>query len=380
VLLGLTALFVPLILGLAFAQGLSSLDEVLAQRDRSDASSRVDLSTPATTVLVAYPGATTLASAPLPSPELLREAADPSTPAARLAELGEHPIQIIQRAVASNPSAPEATLRRLLPRYPIAVLDNAAWPLLALTDPSLAEKGEQLLATVTRSEATMHRLAENPALHPHLITNPALTGPILERLASSAGYLVRRGVAFHARCPEETLLRLARRGSDEAMTRLLDRPIGTTLLPGLEHHPSEVIRGKVVQHPDTSPPALIVLAQDRSYRIRGLVASHPSAPGEALAEVFRRDHDERTRHLLASHPATPAEMLLAIARRDAQWQAALWCRLASHPAAPPELLGLLAQHGSRKVKDALAAREAGRSTKPPRLPGHTPVRARRKGR
>lgn len=326
-------------------------------------------------------GPTTLVSPVVfPTPELLREAADPSTPAARLAELGEHTFPIIRQAVASNPSAPEATLRKLLPGFPLAVLDNAAWPLLVLTDPSLAEKGEQLLATVTRSEATMHRLAENAALHPHLITNPALTGPILGRLASSTEYTIRRGVAAHPRCPEETLLELARRGSDEAMSRLLDRPIGTTLLPELEHHPSEVIRYKVVRHPDATPSALSVLAQDRSYLIRGLVASHPSAPGEALAEVFRRDHDERTRHLLASHPATPAEVLLAIARRDAQWQTALWCRLASHPAAPPELLGLLAQHGSRKVKDALAAREAGRSTKPPRLPGRAPARARRKGR
>lgn len=300
---------------------------------------------------------------------LLPEAQDPLTPAARLAELGSHRDEGVLRAVASNPSTPEATLRLLLRGFPVWVTGNVAWPLLALSDPRLAEEADLLLAPLTRSKVEMQRLCENPAMHRALVRNTALPVDVLTRLRASSDFVVLREIALHRNASLSLLESLAQSGNDTALKRLLEHERGARYLPGLEYHPSDLIREIVVRHPETAPEALLALASDRNYRIRGLVAEHPKAPAEALCEVYRNDHHERTRHLLASHLASPPELLLAIARRTLPGPPALFRRLAANPSAPEELLALLAGHSSKDVRDALKARLKGHELRSPRLPG-----------
>lgn len=296
---------------------------------------------------------------------------------ALLAELGASEFEAVRRAVARNRHTPEPVLVALAGDRAVEVrqallrrrdLPGGVQSALA-RDPELslrqgllrheacapatllllaADPSPDLRLMLARREETpaevLEALAANPREgHPVLAAvceHPRVTEGVLERMAGHPSLDVRRLVAGHPRVTPAVLLRLARAGEEGLAGVLLDHRAtpAEALDVLLGRFPR--LRGRVVEHPNTSGSTLERLADDPLYRAaRLLLRRERFGPEERMwlgRLVYRRaGQDQR--------------LLLAVAR---------------HPNATPRALGLAARGGDREIRAAIRLRSGREVARP----------------
>ncbi len=241
----------------------------------------------------------------------------------------------IRRAVAANANTPPAALACLAD--------------MASEDPDLGvlvarnpQAGADTLERFSRSGDRGMRLA--------LAQNPALSAPLLARLADGAGTDVPLAVeiARHRHADPETIDRLVGLGLAEVGEVVAGRiPAPPELLDRLSHlantNSAAALRlGREIARRDDAPPeALDRLARIADLGIRTAVASHRATRAETLDFVAGLARDDwMYGSLVACNPNAAAPTLrrlggMGVREIDEQ--------VARHPATPPDTLDLLAR-------------------------------------
>lgn len=212
--------------------------------------------------------------------DLVYEAADPTTPPARLLEIMKGATLEIQAAVAQNPNAPWEALVPLAGRFPAVVLANPAFHLLPLEDPSRwASLPDWVLrAFIQLPTAPDHLLAlavKRPVhdVYSALVRHPRLTPAQFEEMSGAPSPEMRQLVAQSRRAPLAVLSRLAR-------------------------DPALPVRLAVAANPNAAPDALWLLLQDEAEEVRCALCTHPALTPQMKAELAR-DDSRRVRDALS---------------------------------------------------------------------------------
>ena len=287
-------------------------------------------------------------------------ACDPSTSAARLAELaeiGQQQLELLD-LVVSHPRCPEAVLRKIAsismagPAVRQRVAQNLNTPsgvLDQLADNFYADVRRTVAVHPSTSPHTLERLAgaQEVDVRAAAAGNPRLSGWVLEVLADDAELLVRSWVAANASTPPETLQRL-----------LGDR--------------NAQVRACAVANPSTAVGAVAALVADRAFRVRCVVAGRVGIDAAALEVLaadskpavraavaasrgcdkgllgrLAEDPDDGVRAAVAANDAAPAVVLELLAADSYWWARAL---VASNPATGAGLLAVLAGDSDVSVR------------------------------
>lgn len=290
---------------------------------------------------------------------MAREAADPGTSPDRLRELGALRSDLLP-VVLENPNAPSDLLMLHLRRREFArfVLLNPVFPLLWLDDPSLSRAPRELLRVLAEQPDTPEPLlrifldSDDLELKSHLLLNPALpevSRAQLFRLHREAmvrcGFLprefhhtvlsdgvarVRREAASryrsceHCRPFRNLLARAERLASGRHEPRLSDSEQSTLLGAG------ERARVLLTRQPSLRDDTLRALAGDPCAAVRRVLASS-SLLDDATADRLADDEDEAVVRQLAARPRLSEALARKLA--GARWEQVRRA-LARHPALP----------------------------------------------
>ncbi|MFN3200450.1 MAG: hypothetical protein ACE366_18775 [Bradymonadia bacterium] len=239
----------------------------------------------------------------LRQPQLIAEASDMETSTARLDELASEQFLAVKRRVASHPNASAEALVAVFNAAPDEVLQNPAWMLHLIADPSLYDqlKAEDLvkIANWHRCPATFVRWAcrrGDDVVLWRLVLNPHLDGEQRARAAchlsdeqgDTLGEIHLSGLVPVAL---SWLWRLVKETepaptADDLKALIAWGPLGirrvlawsetpSSVLEVLAHHPLESIRLQVVAHAQADEPVLTALASDTLDSVR-------KAAGKAL--------------------------------------------------------------------------------------------------
>lgn len=324
----------------------------------------------------------------------LQEAADSTTPAARLVELCREELgtgrfqSAVLLAAAANPNLPPEILRYLFFDGPaLQAVKNPALPLYLLEDPDFLSRCDwAALRNLLREEDLPHFFLTALLAHrePGLATEAAQH----VRLAGEAGAEwkeearnVLRGAPLHL---SPFLLELIELGlvPAEVAARAVGAspayPVRQVLMTGAARNAAyrpllellrkvtgtRDLRGRGAPDAEVDPEPLFWLAGNDGW-LRRLAARHPRTPPhllERLAEVG----DPTVLRGVAAHPATPPGVLADLARSRY-----LRVRLAvgRNPAAEPDLLDCLAEDPEVRVRTAIGRHPATRRERLVKLAG-----------
>ena len=316
-------------------------------------------------------------------------ACDPSTPAARLAELVEtgkrgwelldlllsHPrcSEAVLRNIGTDPRAGSLAYRRVAQNLntPSEVLDHLANSFYAEVKITVAVHPNTPLHTLKRL-AEIHDVEVRATV----ARNPRLPAAVLARLADDAEMAVRSWVAVHACTPPETLQRLlgdrdsrvrayaaenpataveavAARAADRAVK--VRRAVAwcggldAATLDVLAGDPNAAVREAAATNAGCDAALLERLATDDDRRVRAAVAAHPKT-SEGVLRTLAADDDWWPRMEVASNPATGADLLAVLA---ADVKECVRCEVADNPKTPAEVLQVLA--GDSEIVRAVVA-------------------------
>lgn len=231
----------------------------------------------------------------------LTEATDPSTLPGRLEELAKIRHRDVLSAVARHPNTPTELLATFCSTMPDEVLQNPAFELLLVEQPSfLSELPARARERLARSEQAdvdlLRELGGNTSAEQEVrfavAANPNTPLEMVREFATQAA-VVRAGAA---RSPN----------ADEALLRTLavdDEPMVRASVAGNEHTPGDLlkklardeafdVREKAALNQNTPGPELARLATDWGLRIRIFASRNPSTPDEALDLLERALADE----------------------------------------------------------------------------------------
>jgi hypothetical protein len=290
-----------------------------------------------------------------------REAADPTTPPARLRELAASAASdargggaagaraALLPRVASNPNAPADLVLSLSDRFPEEALANPAWGLWLLEEPALLA-GAPLAALIA--------LCASPAAPPPLLRaalaardeEPLLTAiarnraapvDVLGACAAHALRGVREAAALNPASPRALVELLVRAGSTPSLA---------------DPRPDEGQRGDGVASGEAQRQGALS-GEDASALLaagpygRLLLGRRRDAAPEALARLAAALGEAEVREAVARNERTPAGSLAALA---ADGHPYVLAALAANPAAPPDALASLAGSLAPGVRIGLA--------------------------
>ncbi|HYR11362.1 MAG TPA: HEAT repeat domain-containing protein [Longimicrobium sp.] len=236
------------------------------------------------------------------------EAEAASTAPERLDELADHMDAEVRTAVACNPRASGATLRRLVD-----------------ADESLATDA---------------------------LDNPALPAEMWSTLAASGSPWVLRKIADSAKAPPDALRIVA----EQVAARLSDDWLGDEDVFDTSDV-SDMLEG-LAGNPGSSAEILEQVARLNRGRVPSdradldeALAQHAATPSALLAELARSD-DDSVREAVAAHPRTAVEVLESLAG-DAEWSVRE--AVAKRTELSPETLKRLGKDDDSSVREAARA-------------------------
>lgn len=349
----------------------------------------------------------------------LKRLADPAVSLETLAELAADETALIRHTVAQHPAAPGEVLRRLAQdadkEVRLAVAGNPATP-SALLSLQVKDEHETVRLAVAQHSATpveaMRELATDPfeEVRLALTHNPAAPEEILIVLASDesekirltiarsptaplqallkqadcASRKVRCALAENQNAPVQSLIRLAKDEDNYVQRMVAANPrTPVEVLVELAKHKKEFVRESAAENPAMPVPQLFELATDPDEGVRiavsanhatppnllvvladspanqSSVAGNPSAPGELLAKLARKEN-EWTRYFVAANYATPNTVLAELAKDGSE---RVRTNVADNPLGPAHLLSELAKDQSVRVRQSVALN--------PRTPANT---------
>lgn len=160
----------------------------------------------------------------MPRRTRLDEAADPTTPAARLRQLATaRSSPALRAAVAANPNAPVELLIELAKDHPAAVLANPSLALALLLDPALLLRApwpvQEALASTPGLSTTLQEqlLRSSETVRRALLHNPDLTPGIVQSLSVDLEAFTRQEAAHHPLLAPDWYALLRRAGADEGL-------------------------------------------------------------------------------------------------------------------------------------------------------------------
>lgn len=273
------------------------------------------------------------------------DAADPTTPPARLAELAGSTDDAVRAKVATNPAAPQATLETLGTDHAAPVRRGVAGHCLApqlVLEALATDAAEEVRQAVATNPATQESLLwslsrdEVPQVRRSVVAHPAASMDLLRQLAKDSDSGVRMAVASQPRAPHDAFDALAR---DADM----------------------FVRVGVAENPAAPRTALALLAADPESRVRKGTAENSRLPHD-LAGLLADDQDPLVIGSLAENPAIPALVLDRLGSHSDGWvrnaanKAARAHQLsaAADPGTLPNELQKLAAHEALDVKSAVA--------------------------
>lgn len=227
-----------------------------------------------------------------------KDAEDPATPAARLAELAQHMDYEVREAVVRHRNTPPQTLRMLVQADETLATD-------ALDNPSLPAEMWPLLAGMGRSW-----ILDGIAGHAH--APPEVLKMVADQLAdrlsddwagdadefdSSDVDEILEALASNPATPSEVLARIAALNADRPRSERVD------------------LDEKLAGHANTPPALLAELARSEDYSARQAVAAHRRAPVEVL-EMLAADADWNVREEVAKRTEVSPGTLKRLGKDD----------------------------------------------------------------
>ncbi len=331
----------------------------------------------------------------------LQEAADPTTPSARLVELCREELDADRKqspvicGAAANPNLPPEILCFLFFDGPaLQALKNPALPLYLLEDPGFLSRCDRAaLQNLLREEDLPHFFLSALLAHrePRLATEAAQH----VRLAGEAGAEWREEAHNVLRAPSlhlsPFLLELIELGlvpvevAARAVGASSAYPVRQVLLRGATRNAAyrplldllrkvtgtRDLRGRGAPDPEVDPEPLCWLAGNDGW-LRRLAARHPRTPPHLLARLAEVG-DLTVQREVAAHPATPPEVLA-----DLAGSRYLRVRLAvaRNPSAGPELLARLAEDPEARIRAAVGRHPTTPGERLTQLAGDTAERVR----
>jgi hypothetical protein len=255
---------------------------------------------------------------------LKREALDPTTPIERLLELVRiEPslmFEVVQNAgfsqrhlqafdklqllnedehlslLAKNPHLSKECLLELAHTHPTEVLENPAFPLVLLEDPSFLQKvsGPLLIELLKRPNPPQELFSlaaawDNRDSYEEFVQLPNLPAEILEDLAWNADVpFVRLRALIHPNLPRATAVLIAR-SQEEPFQKTLE--FSSDELRMLSTSDKQWHREIAARHPKTPIDCLFRLGSDVQSWVRILIASNPSTPVDLLDSMTRAEPD-----------------------------------------------------------------------------------------
>lgn len=235
----------------------------------------------------------------------LREATDPTTPAARLLRLAAHPDPRIPRAVARNPGTPRELALGLLETYPADASLNPMLPLWLIEQPDLLRQRPQALAALLSVEPPSWMI-------------PGLQGSWGELSAERFDLALGKWLARRSDTPAWLLARLCasgHRGTRFMASRHPEVPCNVISL--LRAVGSDADLRSPVRH--RPPVSAVHLREAATLGVWGaqLVASHQGAPDDLL--VTLAGHASlAVLETLARRPGLPATAATALLRHPSR--------------------------------------------------------------
>jgi hypothetical protein len=248
----------------------------------------------------------------------LREATDPTTPAARLSRLAAHHDPRIPRAVARNPGTPRELARGLLETYPADALLNPMLPLWLIEQPDLLRQRPQTLAALLSveppswlipglqgswSELSSDRV--DLALGKWLARRGDTPAWLLGRLCTSGHRGTRFVASRHPEVPCNVISLLRAAGSDaDLRSPVRHRP--PVVAARLREAAALGVWGAqlVASHQGTPDDLLVTLAGHSSLAVLETLARRPRLPATAAAALLRHP-SSAVREALEANPRRP---------------------------------------------------------------------------
>jgi hypothetical protein len=207
----------------------------------------------------------------LPEEDRQEMAKQPRCPPAVLARLARDQHWTVPYAVACNPAAPAATLRRLADPH---------------SDP---HRLESIARNPSCPRDVQFKLLgrDTPELLRALVTNPECDpGVLSDIIRLNTGDLICAAALQHPRLPAAQIRRIARTGDTWQCDQLLKRPdlpapALVTIMKG--HGVMSWVRRGIAKHPNCPLVLLEQLLQDPDPDIAASAARHPGLPKATLA-------------------------------------------------------------------------------------------------
>jgi hypothetical protein len=227
--------------------------------------------------------------------DVLAQAADPSTPPNRLAQLARHRDRRVREAVVANPNASFETLDAIALAFPDALARNPLLNWLAVEDPDFLTYRErrvrERLLAVTRNPALMWwavRYGSNDDRRA-VLANAHASAEIVAWLLANGDDAIVALAQVHVACPDDE--------------RATEGPIAT----GLDTHELELL----AQLGSLPPIVYGVVVKHGTAALRTLVVSQPDAPASCLT-VLLVDDEPAVRAEARRHPNAPPDFLAAV--------------------------------------------------------------------
>jgi hypothetical protein len=267
----------------------------------------------------------------------------PDIPLMMVESASRHPRELVRGAAAAHPLATEEILRRLSQDHHAhvsgRVAENANTPLEVL-HALASHKGQYIRIAVAKNPntttETLSLLAGDveTAVRIAVASHPNASEESLTRLVADNALHVRAAVAQHPNAPRRWVDLLASLASDSTYPLSAEKE---EELATLGAYGGQLLARRL------STPGRLLLKIVRAYFLcESDVASHPSAPPEALLYLAEK-YSKQTRMKVAEHPNTPSQALSLLLMDD---NAGVRGIALSHPASPRELISLLQRAGA----------------------------------
>jgi hypothetical protein len=286
---------------------------------------------------------------------------NPLAPAALLTDIfSKYPDLTTQAAVIKHPNCPIELLAKSGARYPQALWENQALPLLLLENPDflstlslyslglgsrklpslfidwMLEKKDPKLDSVlaknhSLSTSQVERLLERqaPTLYPLLSKHPNAPAWFLQHIAWGVVHSLRLAVAQNEASPPTLLLQMVQHESNvNTKTPLPPNP------PNASTVQSKELRRALAKNPSTPREALLISARDFDPQVRFFAAIHEEASEEAVLTLAVDQDSMVRRGVLSRRRLSSSVIALFSQTTDPEETRAL----ASRPETPPSLL------------------------------------------
>jgi hypothetical protein len=313
----------------------------------------------------------------------LREASDPSTPAARLLVLAaEHPELLgavvqnpaappewleslakhkepaVRRAITQNPNTPLKGLLMTGAEFPGELLANPAFALFFLESPSLMHQvNDYLLSQLARFAEIPQLLLQRASRGQEhsrrgAAKNPALPEEILFRLGGDELFEIRKDILLRPwRSPARLLLERLGISAEQQAPTPTDATLTTHELAQLCES-GGFARWLVTSHPNVTAELLERLSEEHSVAVLAGVARNAKTPAHVVARLTMR-YELLIRVALLENPNLPAVTVQELASRP-NTEHALKIVLAGRPELTPTQLDAFAKSGRIAIRAAVA--------------------------